>query len=43
MDIADLLFIIATVIFAVDAYISRSIQSGGLAFFAAAFVVKSLL
>lgn len=43
MDVAELFFIVAVIIFAVDAWLRKSLQSVGLAFFAAAFVVKALL
>ena len=42
MDIALILLLIAVVVFAVDAFIHRSLLAVGLAFFAASFLVKVL-
>ena len=42
MDLAVILLLVAVVVFAVDAFIHRSLLAAGLAFFAASFLVKVL-
>ena len=42
MDLSVILLLVAVVVFAVDAFIHRSLVAAGLAFFAASFLVKAL-
>ena len=39
MDVSTLFFLIAVIVFAIAAFLERSLVTAGLAFFAAAFLV----